>query len=79
MVCVQLQNDVEVLQLKVHTIIHRTSDAVIDRIREYISAELTRTKLETAVRREQVNFVEEMMSFVEEVMEFVSKMMSFCI
>ena len=48
-----LANDVEVLKLKVHTIIHRTSEAVIDRLREYIGAELTRSKLETAVQREQ--------------------------
>jgi CRP-like cAMP-binding protein len=46
-------NDVEVLKIRVHTLVKRTSPVVIERLQEYIRAELTRPNLEKAVEREQ--------------------------
>lgn len=45
-------NDVEVLQLRVHTLLHRTSPLVLERLQEYRRAELSQQSLEKAVGRE---------------------------
>ena len=45
-------NDVEVLELRVHTLIHRTSPVVLERLYEYNCAELSRQSLERAAGQE---------------------------
>lgn len=46
-------NDVEVLKVRIHTLIHRAPSSVLERLHEYSRSELSRQSLEKAVRREQ--------------------------